>query len=313
MKKLSIAALLTLTLFISPLFAMKTTDTPERQTAGIFYARPVLTNVTYKVADNETLQFDISYPEGAAPKEGWPLIIYLHGGGWTGGERHGGFGFNNNEIHFYNREGIAIATVSYRFARGGENPRTIKDCVVDVKDAARFMVKNSKTLGINPKKMGIYGHSAGGHLSMMAALAPDNLFIGDPSLKNVKASFACAVPQSGPTSFIDADADDVGMFTQNPDLMTMRLGGTPEETTTVRKLISPTEYLSKNSPPMLVVQGAKDNIVSVKAALFLKEKADAVGAPVELLIAETGGHSVENADHNQIAKQRRAFFLKPLK
>ncbi len=301
-----------LTIFALNSFAAELKYAPTMQEGGVFKDVLTQTNITYKVADDENLQLDIAYPEGAAPKSGWPVIVHIHGGGWAGGDRHGGFGFNNGEIKFYTKNGIAIASVSYRFCR--QNPvRTIKDCVVDIKDAGRFLVKNSKILKLNPRKMGVYGHSAGGHLSFMAALAPDNLFIGEPSLKDVKVSYTCAVPQSGPTSFVNPkEADAPGMFTMNPNLMNMRLGGTFEETESLRKLISPSEYIKKNSPPMLVIQGGADNIVSPKAALFMEAKAKQVGAPLTLLMVEGGGHSFENADHGKIAEQRREFFLKYL-
>ena len=291
--------------------AAKVGDVPAVETAGLFRGRPALTNVTYKEADGEVLQFDISYPDGAAPKGGWPVIIYIHGGGWAGGDRREGFGLFNDEVRFYNSHGIALATASYRFARANP-PRTIRECVTDVKDAARFIVKNSRALNVNPAKMGVYGHSAGGHLSMMAALAPDGLFPGDASLKGVKASFVCAVPMSGPTSFVDPGADAPGFFTQNPDLMTMRLGGTREQTAEIRRLVSPGEYLSKKSPPMLLIQGAKDDVVSPKAAEFMLAKAASLGAPVELFVSETGRHSFENGNHAEIAKARRDFFLRHL-
>lgn len=310
MKK-TLAAFLGVLAFAA-LFADKVTDAPERQTAGTLNGCLALTNITYKEADGEKLQFDIAYPEGEAPNGGWPLILYLHGGGWTGGERRSGYGFYNGEVRFYNSKGIAVASASYRFCRPSPNPRTVEDCVVDVKDAARFIAKNSRQLRVNSNKMGVYGHSAGGHLTMMAALAPNSLFKGDKNLLDADPSFACAVPQSGPTSLVDPEADDKGTFTQDPSLMTMRLGESEENIKRLSKLLSPSEYLSEKSPPMLVIQGAKDNIVSVKAALFMDKKAKETNAPVEIFISETGGHSFENGDHNDIARHRRDFFLKHL-
>ena len=84
---------------------------------GIYHNLAVNCGVPYKVADDEVLRFDISYPTSKAPKGGFPLIVYFHGGAWQGGERYGGYGFFNDEIRRYNSAGIAVATVSDRFAR----------------------------------------------------------------------------------------------------------------------------------------------------------------------------------------------------
>ncbi|MBR4598040.1 MAG: alpha/beta hydrolase, partial [Opitutales bacterium] len=117
--------------------------------------------VPYKVADEQVLCFDICYPEIAAPAGGYPLIVYFHGGGWSGGERFSGYGFFNDEIRYYNSRGIAVATASYRFARWRHPKRDMSACVVDAMDALRYITKYSRALQINPEKIGVYGHSAG--------------------------------------------------------------------------------------------------------------------------------------------------------
>lgn len=289
---------------------------PQIAEDGFYKGLFVAQNVTYKTVDKKNLDMDIVYPEGEAPKEGWPIIIYLHGGGWMGGYRSSGYGLFPDEIRYYNKNGIAVAPVSYRLVQPNSG-LTIENCVIDVKDAARFLVKNSSVLKINPKKMGAYGHSAGGHLTLMLVLDTGDKFAGDPALKDTKISFACGVPQSGPTSFIDKEADDEKTHTSDPNKMYWVLGGKPfAQSYDLRKLVSPSEYLAKKSPPMLLVQGEKDDIVSQNAAIFFVEKAKKIGAPMELLIVKDAMHSFEHAsspNNHELADIRRAYFLKYLK
>ena len=219
---------------------------------GLYNNLKANTDVAYKTVDGRELNFDISYPQAEPPKEGFPLIVYFHGGAWSGGKRTEGYGLFNDEIRFYNSKGIAVATVTYRLINSS-NKLTIKDCVIDTKDALRFMIKNSRQLGVNPDKIGVYGHSAGGHLTLMVALGDDSKFIGEPSLKDVNVKVSCAVPMSAPTSFIDPEANDLGTYQNNPSLMAGVLGGSydMDKTLELRTQISPTEYLSKNSPRIL--------------------------------------------------------------
>ena len=55
--------------------------------------------------------------------------------------------------------------------------------------------------------------------------------------------------------------------------------------------MSPIQYLKKNSPPLLMIQGDKDTTIPVKHAHYMKEKAEAAGAPVEIMIIKNAGHN----------------------
>lgn len=283
---------------------------------GIYRDLNVQFGIPYKVADEQVLCFDICYPKTEAPKGGFPLIVYFHGGGWSGGERFSGYGFFNDEIRHYNERGIAVATATYRFSRWGKPRRDMSVCVVDAMDVLRYITKYAKNLEINPSKIGVYGHSAGGHLTFMVALADQSVFSGDKSLKGVKYKVACAVPQSGPTSFVDGRADAEGSFMKNKNQMRQPLAGRFDDVELLKRL-SPAEYIKKDCPPMLIFQGEKDTIVPQNAALFMMQRAREAGASqVECVISEGAQHSFENAkkpDNHELADIRRAFFIKHLK
>lgn len=81
----------------------------------------------------------------------------------------------------------------------------------------------------------------------------------------------------------------------------------PPDTTAEKKLqlyreVSPVNYLTKSSPPLLMVQGDGDTTIPVHHARYMKEKAEAIGAPVEILIIENAGHNWRTADETQKGK-----------
>jgi acetyl esterase/lipase len=282
---------------------------PSLQTGGVYRDIFAIRDITYKIADGQVLQLDIAYPKTEAPQGGYPLLVYYHGGAWMGGNRFEGYGFFNDEIKYYTSEGYAVASASYRFV---SDTRTIADCVVDAKDAIRFMVKNAGAFKIDPKKIGVYGHSAGGHLALMVALADNDKFIGDDSLKDVSFRIACAVPMSGPTSFIHQEAN----FEDRPirPYSEIFFGGRgKDQIERQAALASPSEYVTKNSPPMLVAVGEKDSLVSKNSAVFIEKIAKKAGAPIEILILPNAEHSFENGDHVELLNKRRGFFNKHLK
>lgn len=299
-------------------YAAKFYQLPEsfNHKGGIYENLNVRFGICYKHADGDDLKLDICYPNTPAPDGGYPIIVYFHGGGWTGGERFSGYGFFNDEIRYYNSKGIAVATVTYRFSRWANPRRTMEACVIDAKDALRFLAKNAKNLDINANKMGVYGHSAGGHLTLMLALTPDDAFEGDPALKGYAPKIVCAVPQSAPTSLIDEEVDlSKSSHVYDDNKMYMPLNGKISETYELRKRMSPVVYLKKNTPKLLLLQGARDSIVPAQAATFFKKKADEVGADVEVVISENAEHSFEDArkpDNTELANIRRAFFVKNL-
>lgn len=294
--------------------APKKTPFGSPEEYGIYRDLNVKFAMPYKVADEQVLCFDICYPKTEAPKGGYPLIAYFHGGGFAWGYRSWGYGFFNEEIRRYNENGIAVAAVSYRFARSNTPKRDMSACIIDGMDFFRYITKYAKNLEINPSKIGVYGHSAGGHLTFLVACANQKLFLGDKGLQNVKYKIACAVPQASPASLIDPKADMPGSFISDKNRMGVPLGEHWDDVE-FRKLCSPAEHLKKNSPPILIIHGEKDEVVPVVAADYMMQKAKEVGADVKCLVSKNARHSFEDAlspDNAEIAKIRQDFFISHL-
>src|SRR5207253_7695708 len=97
-----------------------------------------------------------------------PVVMYVHGGGWTSGDKSWVDGVLK-ESEFTGR-GYLVAAVNYRLAPQYRWPAQIED----VKCAVRYLRANAATYNIDPNRIGAWGTSAGGHLVALMGLAgPD--------------------------------------------------------------------------------------------------------------------------------------------
>ncbi len=114
-------------------------------------------NVAY--GDGERNVFDIFVFENDEPT---PLIIYIHGGGFTGGEKEY-FYDNEDRIREILNQGVAVATINYHLL--DVSPDTDQYGVIksleDSKRALQFMRYHASSFNIDPEKIAVYGGSAG--------------------------------------------------------------------------------------------------------------------------------------------------------
>ncbi len=268
-------------------------------------------DIVYKKVDGLELSLDLVLPEKRY-KKGAPLVMFIHGGGWHSGDRY----HLGDDIGYYTQRGVACATISYRLTTGPVKS-TVRDCIIDSKDAARFLVKNAKKFGLDASRMAVYGHSAGGHLALMEALAPNAVFEGDKSLKGENPQFVCAVGLAPIVTFVNPKAKDL---TANEKGMERILGGNPAENRKEAEDISPITYLSANSVPVMVIQGDDDTLVDVESARIFYDKAKKLGAKVQYIEIANAWHSFKSRDKSktpsmsgaEIKKARRDFIDKYL-
>lgn len=179
---------------------------------------------------------------GVGSTEPAPLLIWVHGGAWHFGTNRGlreveimtPEGPRTNRQTLMRRalqeQGWAVATINYRYSHQAIFPGDLHD----VKEAVRFFRARAAEFGINPGRIAIAGGSAGGHLSMMVALAgPDaaGYASGDPELHEyyegrassnypgVSSAVATAVPFYGVSDLrtIFSDRPLAGYSLVHPD------------------------------------------------------------------------------------------------
>lgn len=103
-------------------------------------------------------------PSGSAPEDGWPTLLYLHGGGWDLGnlDSHDWFAFA-----ILHRLRIAIVAVDYRLAPEHPFPAPLEDCLT-VWHALR---ESHVAADLSSKRLAVGGDSAGGTLAAGLCIA----------------------------------------------------------------------------------------------------------------------------------------------
>lgn len=256
-------------------------------------------NVVYKQVSQKKLQFDLYYPPADKMSEKCPLIIYTHGGGWAAGSKQG-IAKGSFKIVFEKllNHGFAVASVDYRLCHKN-NSVTMRDCVVDSKDAIRYLSKNSDSLKLDSTKFFVMGDSAGGQIAQMLVLSSHNSLLGDKELAAVPYKILAGVSWYGPCDFEKTELfnhDDRENFRDRFGPRIIKTDAAPAIKLERYREMSPVNYLSKNSPPLLMIQGDKDTTIPVKHAYYMKQKADALKAPVEIMIIKNAGHNWRKVD-----------------
>ena len=118
--------------------------------------------LTYATHDSVALAGDLYLPKGSGP---FPVLIGIHGGGWVQGAR-GVFQYWGPWLA---SRGVAVFSISYRLAKTGY--KTFPHAVQDALAAIQYVRANAKDMSVAEDRIGLFGHSAGGNIGALAALA----------------------------------------------------------------------------------------------------------------------------------------------
>lgn len=263
-------------------------------------------NIVYKRIGDDAQLLDV-YTPMVKIYDRAPVIVYVHGGGWSGGRKELS-GAISPIFEELSNKGFVCVSVMYRLVKmwSTDDPVIMRDCVVDCRDALRFLKKHADELGINPDRIVVLGDSAGGHITQLLTLSGPDDFKGDTDLLKYKVTLAGGISWYGPSDFRDTelfvtenleDKFSPGHWgtriTKSPDFGTDHLD---EKTALMVGEVSPVIYLNKNSAPLLHIHGDQDVVISPNHAAHLKTHAEAAGAPVEIVMVKGAGHGWWNAD-----------------
>lgn len=250
-------------------------------------------DITYKTTAQGPLRLDLHYPAAARPDAKYPLVLFTHGGGWTTGDKSIARGVRFQGASALTAQGFCVASMDYRLWSKDGNIM-IRDCVTDAKDALRFLAKNAQRFSLDANRVFTFGDSAGGQIAQMLLLSPPESFPGDPALADAKYYLVAGVSWYGPCDFEKTELfnpDGRAGFRDRFGARIIKAGADAKTRLAAFREVSPVNYLRANSPPLLMIQGDKDTTIPVHHARYMKERADAVKAPVEILIVQNAGHN----------------------
>lgn len=240
-------------------------------------------DVTYCRAGGTDLRIDLFFPGPSAPARA-PAALFLHGGGWVGGDKSESDWLQRIREPLLER-GFVVASANYRLAPSEPWPAQIEDA----KCAIRFLRAQSEVYGINDRWIGAWGTSAGGHLAAMLGAADDEAgFEGDGGHASQSSRVQAVVDFYGPADLTDGE----GWPARQPLLLEV-VFGTSDLDSPVLAGASPTTHVTPDDPPVLILHGDVDNQVPARQSELFFERLSAAGVPSELVIVENARHGLE--------------------
>lgn len=239
---------------------------------------------------------DLFVPKSDTPL---PLILWVHGGGWSAGSKEG----DNPAMRLLDK-GYAVASTNYRLSQHAAFPAQIED----VKAAVRFLRANAKKYNLDPDHFGAWGASAGGHLVALLGTTGDVKAFDTDSNKDVSSRVQAVIDFFGPTDLLKLSPPNA---TDNP--ITKLLGGATGEKKELGMKANPITHITKDDPPFLIVQGDDDKLVPASQSELLDEALKKAGVECELVIIKGAGHGGAQFGTKEMYDKYLAFFDKNLK
>jgi acetyl esterase len=237
----------------------------------------VIPDIEFTRPGGVSVKMDAHVPPGQGP---FPTVILVHGGSWTTGSKTANF-----IVPLFRplTEG-AFAWFSINYRLTPEFPYTAQ--VEDVEAAVSFLKHHAKEYKVDPEGIALMGESAGAYLVDLVGARNNGgvaavvslygafdmvawakqLFDGKPLPPSVQAEFRIK----------ELDADGLAKIREG----------------------SPATYLSRNSPPFLVIHGTKDEAAPYEQALLTVELFKKIGVPCDLITIQDGIHGVINWEKN---------------
>ncbi len=198
----------------------------------------VTQNIQYD--EHKSCVLDVAQPVSDS-KALRPAIVIVHGGGWAAGDKRDAV--YTNLLVDYAMKGYVTFSVNYRLTTEAEMPA----CIEDVERSVAWIKAHAQEYGVDANRIGSFGHSAGGHLSLMLG---------------VKGLVTCAVGGAPPTEIGNPNIP----WSQHPEWW-------------------PIGYIKPDTAPMLILQGSEDPIVKPNLTEDFVEKMHKVGNKVEFIKA----------------------------
>lgn len=243
--------------------------TKNNSPAATDQVEKTFTNISYGTDPKQKL--DLYLPSNRS-RSGTKLIVLIHGGGWTSGDKED---LGGSVTEFKKRlPTYAIANLNYRLNSNEVNIFPSQE--EDINTAIRFLISHSSQYNYSLDIV-LMGASAGAHLALLQAYKHKDLV----RPKAVISFF-------GPTDL--KELYDHPLNPGIPFLLSNLLGGTPSQKVTGYQQSSPIYFVSSGSTPTLILQGEKDDLVPKNQSVLLHNKLQSVNVSNKLVLYPNEGH-----------------------
>lgn len=314
-------------LFFLFLLTISTFGFSQKPKSTLLFERAnVSENIVYKTDETgKDIQLDIYRPKNTENKK-LPVVMYVHGGAWVEGDKIiTADNYVESTILQLLEKKHVIISINYRLVTENIHfPAPIQD----TKDAVRWVRKNADKYNLDENNIGMWGVSAGAHLSLLNAYTEDKDFVGDSELSKYSAKVNYVVDNFGPT-----DMNRL-LHTRAPKPLLLTVGLISKKIIDLRsklimgitglnikedkkkivefcKTISPLNY-TQNTVPTLILHGNKDKIAPLRHSKRLNKMLKKQKTTHELIIVKKGEHgfyTTEKAYQQELNKAMIDFIV----
>jgi acetyl esterase/lipase len=254
-------------------------EAPLRYRDVVFPSVGVTRDLVYGSApDNQgnpvTLGLDLYQPSGDTVSRR-PAVVYVHGGGFSQGDKSGSAGFAT----YFAQRGYVAASINYRLLAPpgcGGQPDPSPECTAaalaaqhDAQAAVRWLRANAASYRVDPYRIAMAGTSAGAITSLLVGSRPE-----DPGTSG----------NPGPSSAIRAAVSISGGLPTN-------------------------EFITKGDAPAIFFHGTADRTVPYHWAVGNAGAMFNLGIPVVLRSFEGAGHGLARAGYGDVIREQSSYFL----
>jgi acetyl esterase/lipase len=236
-------------------------------------------DVTYCTAGGDALKMDVYFPQEISAKP-MPAAVFIHGGSWMQGDKNTGL-IDHLELL---ARGYFVASLDYRLAPQHTWPAQIED----VKCAIRHLRASAATYRIDPTRIGVWGHSAGGHLAAMVGTTDAGAGFDVGGYLDQSSRVRAVVDMSG--------AADLPKFFLPGDQQIMQtVFGVTSLDDPILIRASPVTYISKDDPPFLILHGDMDEHLPPSQSQILHDRLQTAGVQSTFVIVKNATHALSPA------------------
>lgn len=247
-------------------------------------------DIEYGRASDAALLLDASIPDGPGP---YPIAILIHGGGWDSGDKSGSnVPGNGADITPWF---APLTDAKFTWFSINYRPSTLQPwpaCLEDVQTAIRWVKAHARDYKGDPRRITLFGHSAGGHLACHAAVVAD-----DTTRVQAVVGFA-------PVTDLEQDAKNRGGLSTSLQRLFVQPKEPNATSLPILRAASPINLVSRTSPPFLLIHGDADKTVAFSMTEAFLAKLKANGIRADLIV-------IPNAPHSLLAWEKIDVSYKP--
>ncbi len=258
----------------------------------------IMHDITYHVVNGLEIKLDVIAPRIYLGEDPWykyegkkrPVLLFIHGGGWIVGDKAA----STIDLMPYAARKWAIVNINYRLADVAKAPAS----VIDARKALEWIYENAENYYFDKDNIVIAGESAGAHLALMTGLIKKNDSIcGDKFIVEKDYKVNAIINWNGSANVMYPEFKNHPWLDPNDDF---------EKTA---KSLSPINYLSKNSPPIISIQGTNDPFIPIEASEIFHETCNKIGIKNKLVKITGKGHGNFSAEERTYIYEEIWKFL----